>query len=97
MNFIRTKKIKVVKIKSMNRPRLLINVAMTVNGKIDRATRNGAPISSAADKTRVYQLHAGVDAVLISGHTLLNEDPELTVKSALNSFGGTCDIAFRNI
>ncbi len=66
----------------MNRPRILVNVAMTADGKIDSAARKGAAISSAADKRRVDELRASVDAVLVGGRTLLNEDPKLTVKSA---------------
>ncbi len=66
----------------MNRPRILVNVAMTADGKIDSAARKGAAISSIADKARVDRLRASVDAVLVGGRTLLNEDPKLTVKSA---------------
>ena len=66
----------------MNRPRILVNVAMTADGKIDSATRKGAAISSLVDKARVDELRASVDAVLVGGRTLLNEDPKLTVKSA---------------
>lgn len=65
----------------MNRPRILVNVAMTADGKIDSAARNGAAISSIPDKERVDHLRASVDAVLVGGRTLLNEDPKLTVKS----------------
>jgi 2,5-diamino-6-(ribosylamino)-4(3H)-pyrimidinone 5'-phosphate reductase len=67
---------------AMNRPHILVNVAMTADGKIDSISRKGATISSAADKARVDHLRASVDAVLVGGRTLLNEDPKLTVKSA---------------
>jgi 2,5-diamino-6-(ribosylamino)-4(3H)-pyrimidinone 5'-phosphate reductase len=70
------------KMELMNRPHILVNVAMTADGKIDTFTRNGAVISSEADKARVDRLRASVDAVLVGGRTLLNEDPKLTVKSA---------------
>jgi 2,5-diamino-6-(ribosylamino)-4(3H)-pyrimidinone 5'-phosphate reductase len=66
----------------MDRPRILVNVAMTADGKIDSAARKGADISSTADKARVDRLRASVDAVLVGGRTLINEDPKLTVKSA---------------
>jgi 2,5-diamino-6-(ribosylamino)-4(3H)-pyrimidinone 5'-phosphate reductase len=66
----------------MNRPHILVNVAMTADGKIDSAARGGAAISSIADKHRVDELRASVDAVLVGGRTLFNEDPKLTVKSA---------------
>ena len=66
----------------MNRPYVLVNVAMSLDGKIDTAVRRGAAISSAADKRRVDELRAGVDAVLVGGRTLIDEDPKLTVRDA---------------
>ena len=65
----------------MSRPFVFINVAMTVDGKIDTFARKGAAISSQRDKERVDQLRAEADAVLVGGRTLLDEDPKLTVKS----------------
>jgi 2,5-diamino-6-(ribosylamino)-4(3H)-pyrimidinone 5'-phosphate reductase len=65
----------------MNRPHVLINVAMAADGKIDSITRKGAQLSSIADKARVDRLRADVDAILVGGRTLLAEDPRLTVKS----------------
>ena len=65
----------------MDRPFVFINVAMTVDGKIDTFARRGAAISSADDKARVDRLRAGADAVLVGGRTLLDEDPKLTVKA----------------
>jgi len=64
------------------RPWVTINVAMTVDGKIDTAARRGVAISSAGDWERVDRLRAESDAVLVGGGTLLGEDPRLTVKSA---------------
>jgi 2,5-diamino-6-(ribosylamino)-4(3H)-pyrimidinone 5'-phosphate reductase len=63
------------------RPFVLINVAATLDGKIDTFERRGAPISSEADRDRVDRLRAEVDAVMVGGHTLLDEDPRLTVTS----------------
>ena len=65
----------------MNRPFTFINVAMTVDGKIDTFERNGSAISSARDKQRVDQLRAAADGILVGGRTLLGEAPKLTVKS----------------
>jgi 2,5-diamino-6-(ribosylamino)-4(3H)-pyrimidinone 5'-phosphate reductase len=65
----------------MNRPFVFINVAMTVDGKIDTVQRRGAAISSARDRERVDRLRAEADAVMVGGKTLLEEDPKLTVKS----------------
>jgi 2,5-diamino-6-(ribosylamino)-4(3H)-pyrimidinone 5'-phosphate reductase len=63
------------------RPYTFINVAMTADGKIDTFERKGAAISSKRDKERVDELRASVDAVLVGGNTLRNENPKLTVKS----------------
>src|SRR5437016_713135 len=65
----------------MARPYVLINVAATVDGKIDTVERRGAAISSDADRQRVDALRASVDAVMVGGRTLLDEDPRLTVRS----------------
>lgn len=65
-----------------NRPHVIVNVAMTIDGKIDTTDRKGATISSTADKLRVDELRASVDAILVGGKTLLTEDPSLTVKSS---------------
>jgi 2,5-diamino-6-(ribosylamino)-4(3H)-pyrimidinone 5'-phosphate reductase len=66
----------------MERPYVLINVAMTADGKIDTFERQGAAISSPQDKERVDRLRAEADAVMVGGNTLLTENPKLTVKSA---------------
>ncbi|HEX8968203.1 MAG TPA: dihydrofolate reductase family protein [Chloroflexota bacterium] len=64
------------------RPFVVINVAATVDGKIDTHQRLGAPISSERDRQRVDALRASVDAVMVGGRTLHDEDPRLTVRSA---------------
>jgi 2,5-diamino-6-(ribosylamino)-4(3H)-pyrimidinone 5'-phosphate reductase len=65
----------------MNRPYTIVNVAMSADGKLDTVSRKGTTISSMADKTRVDRLRASMDAIVVGGKTLLNEDPKLTVKS----------------
>ena len=62
------------------RPIVLVNMAMTADGKIDTIERRGARISGVADTARVDRLRASADAVLVGGHTLLGEDPRLTVR-----------------
>lgn len=62
------------------RPYVIINAAMSVDGKIDTYERGGASISSPEDKRRVLELRAEVDAVMVGGKTLLKESPSLTVK-----------------
>src|SRR5712692_2719634 len=63
------------------RPYVILNVAASVDGKIDTLERRGAAISSARDRERVDSLRASVDAVMVGGHTVVDEDPRLTVKS----------------
>lgn len=65
----------------MLRPRVVINAAMSADGKIDTVERRGAAISSAADRERVDRLRADCDVVMVGGRTLLAEDPALTVRS----------------
>jgi riboflavin-specific deaminase-like protein len=64
------------------RPHVVINVAATLDGKIDTFERHGAAISSESDRARVDVLRAGVDAIMVGGRTLLGEDPRLVVRSA---------------
>ena len=64
------------------RPYVIVNVAASVDGKLDTFERQGAAISSERDRARVDALRASVDAVMVGGHTVVDEDPRLTVKSA---------------
>ena len=63
------------------RPFVFINVAVTADGKMDTSERKGSAISSPEDNERVQQLRSESDAVMVGGHTLLDEDPKLTIKS----------------
>jgi 2,5-diamino-6-(ribosylamino)-4(3H)-pyrimidinone 5'-phosphate reductase len=64
------------------RPHVLVNMAVTADGKIDTIERRGARISGTADTARVDRLRAAADAVMVGGRTLLREDPRLTVRDA---------------
>jgi len=64
------------------RPYVFVNMAVTADGKIDTVARQGARISGPADGIRVDHLRAGADAILVGGHTLLREDPRLTVRDS---------------
>src|SRR3981081_3003486 len=66
---------------STDRPFVVLNTAMTADGKIDTVARRGAVISSSSDLERVDRLRAESDAIMVGGHTLLGDDPRLTVKS----------------
>lgn len=64
----------------MNRPKIIVNCAMSVDGKIASSTGKQVRISSDEDMRRVYQLRHSVDAVLVGINTVLNDNPKLTVK-----------------
>jgi 2,5-diamino-6-(ribosylamino)-4(3H)-pyrimidinone 5'-phosphate reductase len=66
---------------SDRRPWVLVNMAMSADGKTDTFERRGARISSGADDARVQRLRAESDALMVGGRTLLAEDPRLTVRS----------------
>ncbi len=63
------------------RPDVIVNVAMSADGKISTRERRQVRISGSQDFTRVDRLKAGCDAILIGIGTLLADDPSLTVKS----------------
>jgi 2,5-diamino-6-(ribosylamino)-4(3H)-pyrimidinone 5'-phosphate reductase len=64
----------------VQRPYVLVNMAVSADGKIDTVERDGARISGRVDTARVDRLRAAADAVMVGGHTLLREDPRLTVR-----------------
>jgi len=63
------------------RPYVVVNVAMSADGKISTRERRQVKISGAQDFSRVDQLKAGSDAVMVGIGTVLADDPSLTVKS----------------
>lgn len=65
----------------MDSPYVIINIAMTADGKTDTIARRGALISSSLDMKRVDQLRASSDAIMVGGHTLLGDDPRLVLKT----------------
>ncbi|TMI23226.1 2,5-diamino-6-(ribosylamino)-4(3H)-pyrimidinone 5'-phosphate reductase [Candidatus Bathyarchaeota archaeon] len=61
------------------RPYVLLNSAMSVDGKI--ATVGGeSRLSSPADLKRVHAIRASVDGIMVGIGTVLVDDPKLTVK-----------------
>ncbi len=63
----------------MVRPYVILNAAMTLDGKI--ATVAGdSRISCEADLDRVHRLRARVDAIMVGLGTVLADDPSLTVR-----------------
>jgi 2,5-diamino-6-(ribosylamino)-4(3H)-pyrimidinone 5'-phosphate reductase len=63
------------------RPYVIVNVAMSADGKISTRERRQVRISGEQDFTRVDHLKAGCDAVMVGIGTVLADDPSLTVKS----------------
>src|SRR5579872_6179334 len=62
-----------------SRPHVILSAAMSMDGKI--ATRTGnSELSSKEDLIRVHKLRANVDAILVGKHTVMIDDPLLTVK-----------------
>ena len=63
----------------MKRPYIIINCAMSSDGKIALPSRKQIRISSREDIERVYKLRNECDAVLVGIETILSDNPKLTV------------------
>ncbi len=63
------------------RPHIVVNCAMTADGKIASIARRQVRISSPEDMERVKELRAGSDAILVGVGTVLADDPHLIVRS----------------
>lgn len=64
----------------MKRPYVIINCAMSADGKIALPNKQQLRISSREDIQRMYKLRNTCDAVLVGINTILTDDPKLTVK-----------------
>jgi len=62
------------------RPHVIINAAMSVDGKIALSDGEAVRLSNEEDLGRVHRLRAAVDAILVGVGTVLKDDPKLTVK-----------------
>lgn len=65
----------------MGRPNVVINAAMSADGKISSWQRKQVRISGARDLARVDALRADSDAIMVGIGTVLADDPSLSVKS----------------
>jgi 2,5-diamino-6-(ribosylamino)-4(3H)-pyrimidinone 5'-phosphate reductase len=63
------------------RPHIIVNVAMSADGKLSTRERRQVKISGDQDFNRVDRLKAGSDAVMVGIGTVLADDPSLTVKA----------------
>lgn len=59
--------------------KVVINFAMSADGKIALKSRRQTAISDEADKKRVHELRSVSDAILVGIGTVLSDDPKLTV------------------
>lgn len=66
----------------MLRPRVLLSVAMSVDGYIDDGSDRRLVLSGAADLDRVDAERAAADAILVGANTIRRDDPRLLVRSA---------------
>lgn len=64
----------------MKKPKVVVNCAMTADGKIASPRGEQIRISSDEDIKRMYELRNKSDAVLVGINTVLSDDPKLTVK-----------------
>ncbi len=62
------------------RPYVIINCAISVDGKLALRVRRQTRISSEEDLRRVHELRNSVDAILVGIGTVLADDPSLNVK-----------------
>ena len=62
------------------RPRIIANVAASVDGKIDSVLREGAGFSSRSDRDRMDEIRAWADAIVVGADTVRAENPPLRIK-----------------
>lgn len=68
----------------MNRPFVFISIGMSLDGKIstiEGVNKKQAEISTDKDRSFMYECRLKADAVMVGGHTLLLDDPGLTMKT----------------
>ena len=64
-----------------NRPFVFICAGMSLDGKISNFKKEQTPISSDDNRETLFDARAEVDAVMIGGNTLRQDDPSLTLKT----------------
>ncbi|MCK5024803.1 MAG: 2,5-diamino-6-(ribosylamino)-4(3H)-pyrimidinone 5'-phosphate reductase [Thermoplasmata archaeon] len=61
-------------------PRVIVNCAMSVDGKIASRVRKQVRLSDESDMARVHKLRNDCDAILVGVGTVIADDPSLLVK-----------------
>ncbi|MGD1838225.1 MAG: 2,5-diamino-6-(ribosylamino)-4(3H)-pyrimidinone 5'-phosphate reductase [Nitrososphaeraceae archaeon] len=64
---------------SFSKPYVIINSAITLDGKITSIS-NDSKISSKQDLKRLHKLRSQVDAILVGINTVINDDPILNIR-----------------
>ncbi len=64
------------------RPYILVNVAVSADGKLSTRERRQVKISGSDDFDRVDIIKSGADAIMVGIGTVLADNPSLTVKSS---------------
>ena len=62
------------------RPYVIINCAISADGKLALPIRKQTKISSKEDMKRVYELRSQCDAIIVGVSTIIADDPGLVVK-----------------
>ncbi len=64
----------------MQRPHVTLKLAVSADGKAGLAGRKPAPITGEAARTRVFQMRAASDAIMVGIGTVLSDNPQLTCR-----------------
>ncbi len=65
---------------TLNRPHVMLKLAVSGDGKAGLAGRKPAPITGARSRERVFQMRAESDAILVGIGTVLSDNPQLTCR-----------------
>jgi diaminohydroxyphosphoribosylaminopyrimidine deaminase/5-amino-6-(5-phosphoribosylamino)uracil reductase len=65
---------------TLGRPHVLLKMAISADGKVGLAGRKPVALSGEVARTRVFQLRAQADAILVGIGTVLSDNPQLTCR-----------------
>ncbi len=69
-----------IKYMKTKKPFVILKVAMSLDGKIATSKGDSKYITSKEARTYVHEIRSSVDAVMVGLNTVLNDNPELTVR-----------------